>query len=583
MLKGTIGALIVAGLVMLACTGDAWAQEKVKVGTFEYFYGTAKVKEIGATGTFIQVEDSWLDRGLYKGDEVVTGAESKLEIAIESTKVEMLDSTFAVMDKTDEGLYVIHMKKGSITAHIKTEVFQLRVYNQTIQGKGCVVNVKTLPDNDVVVTALSGAAYVENEYGAILIIPREQAVTISYDRLRRVYIFRPSPENRENFGVIPKGEKDKIDLGRTEEYVLSEDGKGEIRKFVVPGTGADAEPAPKPVRIFSINALMSYDWFESSADVYYFDGEKETFNTKRASLAVGTKFQFAEIFLGIDAVRDNPLEDLWLRLFFHEKEKAFNFKIGQMHVPFGIQAQTYPHDLLLPDYSLAVKYAFAGIQGTPGTSDLDYLFDTGFQIGGEFELFAGMDLQYNVGFFNGEKRVTNETNDRKTAIGRLGLNFSDKFILGGSSYDGELFSHANRISRRRNGIDFRIKGGQVTIQGEYIWAEDNPVVGKKYNITEGYYLEGGLGLGAVRAGWDKLTLVCRIDMLDPPKGLVNPGAENQHARVTAYAFGFIWKMSEEVKFTAMFETMDQGKDRYLAPLEKADIDQKAIFQFNISF
>jgi hypothetical protein len=594
--------------MLFVCVDSVSGQEKTRLGRFTVrFYGTVRVKEIGATGTFVKLKDTWRDKGVYKGDEIVTGEESRAEIKIESTSVELLDNTQVVMDKTDEGLYVVHMERGSITAHIETDIFQLRVLNQTVYGKGTSVNIKVEPNKDIIISTLSkarAAAYIENEYGAILIVPPEQVVTIKYRPLRRLYIFRPSAKNREDFGVLPKGEKDMVRISNTREYIVGEDGKGTVRDFA---TGEPDKPKPlasKPVRIFSINTLIRYDWFEYSYDPliygrdhYFYTGGQETFDTTRASLGIEIKHKFAEVFLGIDAVKDNPLEDLWLKLFFPEKKDAICLKIGQMHLPFGRQVQTYPQDLLLPEYSLAVKYAFASVRVARDTlsdpdylnldylnsSDLDYLFDTGCQVCGEFELFADLNVQYSAGFFNGERRATNETNNSKAAVGRLGLNFSDSFFIGGSVYDGEIYSHANRISRRRTGIDFRIDGGRLTLQGEYIWAEDNPVVGKKYNITEGYYLEAGLRLDAIKEGWDKFTFIARIDLLDPPKGMLNRSALHQHEKVSAYAFGLVWKISDEVKFTAVFETLDQGRDRYLAPLEKAEMDQRAIFQFNISF
>lgn len=587
MLNRAVGVLLAVGLALAFGAHTALAQENVRVGRFSHFYGDAKVKEVGATGTYVQLQDTWLNQGVYKGDEVVTGEDSKVEIMIESTKIELLDRTHVVMDKSDEGLYLVNMVRGSVTAHIDTDVFQLRALNQTVFGKGkAVVNVRVEPNNDIIIKAISGASFVFNEYGATIIIPEMQVVRIKYDRLRREYIFRPAAGNTTDLGVRPKGARKEIEIQADKEYVVSEDGTGELRKMAEDRAGGEEGPRPKPERerTFSVDALVRYDWFETDRDIYWYIGEKETFKTTRASLCVSTKYRFAEVFLGVDAVQDNPLEDLWLRLFIPEHEKLLGLKVGQMRVPFGAQVRLYPQELLLLEYSSAVKYAFASTQGDPASSDLDYLFDAGIQIHGSFEVFAGMNLEYNGGFFNGEKRVTAETNENKASIGRLGLNFSDSFMLGGSSYEGEIGSGAGSFSRRRNGIDFKINAEQFVLLGEYIWAEDNPKGGdKKYNVTEGYCVEIGFGLGLLKENWDKWMLVSKMDILDPPKGLVNPGSLHQHVKTTAYAFGITWRMSDEVRFTAVFETLDQGKERYLDPIDKSDVDQRAIFQFNISF
>lgn len=596
MVNRSVGALLAIAFVLIVCVGSLFAQERPKIGRFSDFYGDAKVKEVGATGTFVQLQDTWLNMGVYKGDELVTGQDSYVKVMIETTKVELHEKSRASIDMTDEGLYLVNLVKGSITAHIETDVFQLKVLNQTIYGKGAVVNVKIRPNRDIIIKAESGAPYIDNEYGATLVVPQEQVVTIKYDRLKRQYVFQPSAENTINLGVLPKGKKDPVEITNWEEFVINEDGEGNVREFKA-GPKRPEPRTPWPKRKFSINALVRYDWFDSDRDIYWYRGEKETFKTTRASLGIATTYKFAEIFLGIDAAKDNPLEDLYLRLFIPKKEKLFNVKIGQMQVPFGSQVRMRPENLLLLEYSQAVKYAFASVQGDPDSSDLDYLYDSGIQLCGELELFAGVRFEYGAGIFNGEKRVTSETNDGKAVIGRIGLNFSDSFTVGVSTYEGEIWitpgDRYSTMSRRRNGIDFKIQADQFILQGEYIWAEDNPATlsslpatyghGTKYNITEGYCLEMGLGLSVLKESWKKWMLVAKLDVLDPPKGLVNAGAEHQHLKSTIFAAGLVWQLSDEVKFSAVFETLSQGNDRYTAPLKEGDANQRAILQFNISF
>jgi hypothetical protein len=185
--------------------------------------------------------------------------------------------------------------------------------------------------------------------------------------------------------------------------------------------------------------------------------------------------------------------------------------------------------------------------------------------------------------FNGEKRVTADTNFSKTSIGRVGFNFSDKFIFGGSSYDGETTISSKRYARLRNGVDVRINGGDFILQAEYIWAYDNVFSGKKQDLTEGFCVDIVFGMGLVSENWKKLKLIGRYDVLLPAYGLVEAGSKEQHVASTITSFGLVWQITNELRFTALFESLNQGEERYPAPLEQSDADQRAIFQFNISF
>ncbi len=590
-------AVLAVMLVFVIGSSGLLAQERVKLGRFTDFAGNAQVKEIGATGTYVQLQDTWLNQAVYKGDELLTLEDSYIEIMIESTKVELFDGTHITMDKTSEGLYVVNMTRGKLTSHIKTDVFHIRVLNQTVYGKDTVVSVKVEPDRDIVIKAISGAPYVENEYGATLAIPEEQVVIISYDRLRRHYIFRAHPDNVNNFGVLPKGATKHIAVPNGKEFVAYEDGRGELRDpSKGPGWQPPGDKKPGTKRKFSISALIRYDWYEYRDDVFFYDGGRETFTTAQAELRIDSRYKFLHFKIGVDAVEDNTLTDLWLRLFIPKHEDIINLKIGQMQVPFGIQPQLGAEELLLANYSQAVKYAFCSTQGDPDPAvwDLDYLYDVGVQAYGELEFIRKVKLQYSAGLFNGEKRVTADSNSRKAGVGRLGLNFGDSFIVGASAYDGDIGTRPAIFSRRRNGIDMKIDTGQFILQGEYIWAEDNPEVGKKYNITEGYYLEMGLGLGLLMESLEKWMFVAKVDILDPPRGvgIVNPNAEHLHQKSTLVAAGLAWEISEHVKVIAVFETINQGKDRYeesyildprLNPLGKNEADQRAVFQLNINF
>ncbi len=597
MLRRFAGALFTAGLCVLLCTGSVYAQEKVRLGTWTHFSGEAKVKEEGATGAFTQLKDTWEDRGIYKGDEFLTGQDSKVELMFESTKVVLQERSRITVDKTDEGLYVVELVKGSIEAHIETVIFQLRVSNQLIYGRDAAVKASMEPNTDVIVKGISGATYVENEFGPTVIVLEGQVVTIGYDRLKRQYTFSPSIENTVSIYVLPKGAAKPVEFPEEKEYIVSEEGKGEFRDIPRgPSIPVGVGKPPKFERLFSIDVLVRYDCFEHYDDVFFYEGERESFKTGRAALSIDTRHKFTQLYIGLDASRDgNPLEDLWVRLFPPKNEKAFSFKFGQMRIPFGAQAQAYPEDLPALEYSQAIKYAFATTQGDPAASDLDYLYDVGGQICGEFELFSGLRLQYNAGIFNGEKRNTADTNEYLAVIGRIGLNFSDSFMLGASVYDGDVKLDVGgprlvRFARLRNGADLRIKAEQFELLAEYIWAYDNMSVGKKSDIAEGWFVEVGFGLGLVKAGWEKLKLVGRYDVLLPPFGMVDPTTTSleRHPASVQTSFGLAWQISNEVKFSAIFQTTKQGEERfgvdYLGrPLTESDADQRVILQFNVSF
>jgi hypothetical protein len=627
MLNRCISALLAAGLTLIVCVGVVLAQERIRLGRFDDFSGQAKVKEVGATGTYVQLQDSWVNQGVYKGDELVTGEDSYMRFLIETTKVELHSNTHVIMDQSEEGLYVVNVTRGEITAHIKTDVIQLGVLNQTIYGKGTTVNIKIKPNKNIIIKALAGAPYIDNEYGATIVVPEQQTVTISYDRLKREYTFLPHTSNTIDLGVLPKGERVPIEITVGKEYVILEDGRGTLQETVEEKGVIPTPRKPKPEKIFGVNAIVRYDWFESYKELAWYRGKKETFEASRANVRIGTKFSFAEVRLGVDAVKENhnPLEDMWLRLFIPKYENVLNFKVGQMQVPFGAQCQTYPEDLLALEYSQAVQYAFASVQGRADTqypdleeyvANLDYLYDVGFQVYGEFEFFSGFRFLYSAGLFNGEKRVTLEQNESKAGAGRLAVILGDVLTIGGSGYDGELWlpmregytgtiwpRRYNSISRRRNGIDIRIDAGKFVLQGEYIWAEDNlrtvtqiPGMypgelgtGAAYNVTEGYYLEAGFNLGLVKESWDKFTIIAKVDLLDPPKDsyVVNPKSTHSHSKSILYAFGAVWKITDNVKLTALFSVLDMDRERYKPAsdplLEKGDIDQRAIFQFTMSF
>jgi hypothetical protein len=595
MLRRFVGALLITGLCVLLCAGSVYAQDKVRLGTWTHFSGEAKVKEEGATGAFTQLKDTWEDRGIYKDDEFLTGEDSKVELMFESTKVILQERSRIKVGKTDEGLYVVELVKGSIEAYIETVIFQLKVSNQLIYGRDAAVKASMEPNTDIIVKGISGATYVENEFGPTVIVLEGQIVTIGYDRLKRQYIFTPSIENTVSIYVLPKGAAKPVSFPEDKQYIVSEEGKGEFRDIPRgPEIEGITTRPPKFERKFSLDVLVRYDWFEYYDRIYYYEGERETFKANRARLTIDTKHKFAQLSIGLDATRDgNPLEDLWVRLFFPKNENAFNFKFGQMPVPFGVQAQSYPEDLSALEYSQAIKYGFATTHGDYATSDLDYLFDIGGQIYGEFELLGGLKLQYNVGLFNGEKRNTNDANVYLAAIGRIGFNFSDAFVIGASAYDGDIKVDEGgprlvRYSRLRNGADLRIKAEQFELLAEYIWAYDNMSAGKKGDIAEGWFVEINFGLGLVKTGWEKVKLVGRYDVFLPPYGMVEPGFLEQHPASVQTSFGFAWQISKEVCFSAIFQTTKQGEERYGVdslgrPIAESDADQRAIFQFNVSF
>lgn len=582
--------LLAVAVVSIALTDTGLAQERRRVAIISYFSGQAKVREKEATGIFVQMQDTWINKAIYKGDEIVTGEDSSVVVMIESTRVELFDNTHVEFDITDEGIYVVNMTKGNVTADIKTLVFQLRMINQEnvnkVSGEGSTVNVKFESNTDMVITSEAGTAYVTNEYGPALELYPNQSVTIIYDRLKREYIFHPGIGNYMTLSLLPKdADKFKPLLPREKEYVISSDGTGVLRELRRrPGS----EPPPKkpPRREFAVNALIRYDWFEYYQDIWYYQGGREGFDTTRARLSIDTKYEFAQLYLGVDAAKPDALEDLWLALFIPEHENVIRLKVGQCRLPFGIQAQQYPEELDLLEYSQGITYAFACPNGDPDqfVPDLDYLFDAGAQLCGEFEIVAKVKLQYNAGFFNGEKRSTPDLNVRKTIVSRLGLNFNDTLTLGTSTYSGKIGSDLDRLSRRRN-IDFRIDAGEFTLQGEYIWAEDSPTGDNKEYVTEGYYVEMKFGLKLLRETWKKWRLVARWDMLDPPRDMVDSGARNRHPKSTMASVGLVWQISDRVKFTALFQALSQGKDRYLdtGKPEKSDANQRAILQFNISF
>jgi len=587
MLNRCVGLLLAVLFIAVLFSGSAVAQERQSLGKFTDFYGSSTVKEVGATGTHVALQESWLGQSIYKGDELVTGLDSYIQIMIESTLVDLFEKTKAVVNSTEEGLYVVEMFRGNVTAHIDTDVFQLQVMNHTVYGKNSVVvGIKVQPNRDILITTVSGAAYVDNEYGATLIVPEKHAATIKYDRLKREYIFQPSFSNSGEIAVRPKDEKETVKVPVGEEYVVTEEGKGHLRKIDMKTMKEidDLEIKLPPFeRKFSMKALVRYDWYESYKNAYWYCGEEEQFKTTSAWLGIGTKYKFAEVFLGIDAVKDNALDEIWLQLFMPEREDLLKLKIGQMRVPFGFQATQRPDELLLLEYSQSIKYAFASTQGDPVSSDLDYLYDRGLLLSGRMELLTNTYFEYSAGIFNGERRVTSESNFSKTSIARLGFNFNNKFIFGGSTYDGETTIGSERYGRLRNGFDMRINAGEFLLQAEYIWAYDNILAGKRQDLTEGFCVDIVFGLGLVSENWKKLKLIGRYDVLLPPYGLVEPGFVEQHVAAEATGFGFVWQMSDQVKFTALFESLSQGEERYTLPLEKTDMDQRAIFQFNISF
>ncbi|MCX7703862.1 MAG: hypothetical protein N2234_07185 [Planctomycetota bacterium] len=570
-------AKIFLTLIMVLVGVSVFGQELQPVGRIEDGWEYAEIKNPRPTDEFMKFHRDWQRREIFVGSELRTtrGEKSQFELAfLDDSFVEMHPGSRIVVKK-DKDVVVLEMAQGGVTVFSGGRLIVKTPEGTLKAERGFQYSVQIGKEGrEAEYVSTKGELLVENRLGVVFAVKEGAKALLKYDEKSDTYSLLVAPESKGE--VFLRG-KEEQKLGVDGVALLSGEGK-----FVVKEKGAPPEAEKKIIigeglkaKFEFVFVFSGYD-YEQSAEYNYYRGQTDRFGLEKAELIVKGEFKdFLSACISADGSKDEMLNNAYVELFHPEYKEKFALRFGQFRVPFGKEVQEGVEKLLFGDRSLGVQYGFCGLQGAPNSSDSGLMYDIGFAISGYLigkKEEDGFAIDYNTGFFNGAGRNSTENDSRKTFCGRLGIRLAKWLIIGGSYYDGRTTTAKEEYHRRRRGADISLHLGFMKLSGEYIYAVDDPRVGKHGNDTESFYLQGQMPLGFFGSFFETLSLIFRYEVMDPALNSIPGISKDDWEKVTRWDIGFRVDMSKNVAMILFFQHLDQGDIRYPLGVEVEESD-----------
>jgi len=582
----------VRGLLLVAAVGMvvfALAAEDV-VAVIEQAYEKPELKEPSAHASFQVIRETWSDRTVVNGSLISTqrGENSFVDLRIKDPGGSWIrvkrNSLIKLLKEGD--LYYADVTKGN---------FEVRAAGRFILRNKAAQVEATRGTFYEAFFAEDGSITIKVKHGSLLVVTKEGVRFQMKDGARGKLEFDPS-RGRFFFAVSKKSEVPVIAVGKEE------------RKEVLPGYAADLPGgglfgvrriSPKEKEVyhrykvkcsFGFASVMRGSYFDDDNTYGYYVGGLDDFDILKAEAHIlGTYYNYARFKLALDGSTSKPTNEAWVEFPLDpmrnwEQEHLAIMRFGQMRLPFGLNVSVPREELALPFYPFIVRYGFCGLQARmpqdytdpEDAADLDMRFDLGVLVYGRpiigMHKTTGFDLRYAVGVFNGTGRNADEDNHRKLFCGKLEFVFG-KFVLGGGYYDGGTGRHADEIHRRRRGAYVKLNLSWLVLSGEYIYAVDDPRVGKDYNDSEGFYVEVDFGFNALWERARNLHLIFRWERLLPAPKSMSSLAPGEVPEVTVMAVGLRWNIKKWIALVAAWEKIDQGSERYPTGFKPEEADE----------
>jgi phosphate-selective porin OprO/OprP len=256
---------------------------------------------------------------------------------------------------------------------------------------------------------------------------------------------------------------------------------------------AGEEKESSPVTSSRALKLSGYTQFLYTAQ----DEGNDGFSIRRARLSLaGDLLKNVHYKIQFDAVKSPILLDCHVDVAFSD---AAGLRLGQFKVPFSQESLLSAQDVDTVNRSQPVTKL------SPGQD----IGSSGRDIGAI--LFGKLPaIEYSVGLFNGSGINKADTNEHKDFAGRVVFHPVGFLALGASLYDGEYSAAANspKTRRDRNGYEFALHAGDLTVRGEFIRAWDGDTTRVGWYVQAGYFLLPGKLLGLIkRDSYDQDTKV----------------------------------------------------------------------------
>lgn len=563
---------------------SVFAQELETVGRIVDGWEYAELKDPRPTSEFMKYSDKWEHKEIFVGSELRTtrGDRSEFELMfIDGSYVCMLPRTQIVVGKEGENVS-LSMKIGGLKITSGGKLLVITPEGNLRAEKGAEYRVILEKDGkEAEYTAVKGDLVVTNRLGVSFTLKEGAQAFLRYNPEEDSYSLVIAPESKARVTVKGKDETHEVGVNGLVRLLgaggFSVEKVGETpkeRRLHVIVEGLEAK--------FGFNLLFGGCDYEVDANYNYYRGGIDRFELGKAEFVVkGELKNYLTILLSADARKDEVLNNAYLQVAFSEKKYLPSFRFGQFRIPFGIELQKGTESLLFADYSLITKYGFCGLQAQPDSYDADLMYDIGVAVYGYLigeekpEGDAGyFAVDYRAGVFNGAGRNGTENDTKKTSSSRLGIRLAKWLSIGGSYYDGSTTTATEEYHRYRRGADITFDFDFFKLTGEYIYASDDPRVGKHGNNTEGFYIQGQLPLSFLGDAemFKETSFIFRYEVMNPAFKSIPGISRDDWEKVTRWDVGFRYEASENIAFILFFEHLDQGDIRYPLGVKVGEAD-----------
>ncbi|MCX7704107.1 MAG: hypothetical protein N2234_08450 [Planctomycetota bacterium] len=286
----------------------------------------------------------------------------------------------------------------------------------------------------------------------------------------------------------------------------------------------------------------------------------------------------------------------WLYVEFPLLEKfkeCFKLRVGQFIKPFGRQTRTFPYELPFGRYGQIYEWLFDDEVG---------FYDTGFSAYGSKTLnFLKLDLKldYELGFFNGERMNERDTGDQKATCGRIELSskklaallpfkcnlfsFGFSYFNGGRREINDAYD-TKFLKRRYYGFDVELRclGNRLGLLFEYVSASDDlfyvdsmlgiPII-ELNRVTDGWFVELGYfvwvnkrldsenaPIAELRKRLFGLQIAFLLDVLNMPPNWKMEVATGESSRpMNIYGLAVSYDIRWNIKLQVILARLDYGR------------------------
>ena len=579
-----MSVVAVAVVVLVAADEDV-------VAVIEQPYEKPELKDPGANTCFQVIRETWKDKSVLNGSLISTqrGENSSVDLRIKDNGGSWIrvkrKSLIRLLRKGV--LYYGDVTKGDFEVRAAGGFILRNKVAQVEATRGTVYEASFTEEGSVALTV---------KRGSVLLVTKQGVRFQMRDGARAKLEFDPS-RGRLSLVVSDKSEAPVIAVGKWERkevlpgYAVGFRG-GELLDIRRSTPREKARPYLKMKCFVGFAGVMRGSYFEDDNTYGYYVGGLDDFDILKAEAhIVGRYHNHARFKLALDGSTSKPTNEAWVEFLLDpmqnwEDEHLAVIRVGQMRLPFGLNVGVPREELALPFYPFIVRYGFCGLQTRmpedkifakpEDAANLDMLFDLGVMVYGRpivgMRRATGFDVRYAAGVFNGAGRNAQEENHRKLFCGKVEFAWW-RLTLGGSYYDGGTGRHAEELHRRRRGAYIRLDLSWLVLSGEYIYAVDDPRVGKDHNDSEGFCVEADFGLGALWKKAGDLHFILRWERLLPAPKSMPSLAPGKVPDVTVVALGLRWNIKKWIALVAAWEKIDQGSQRYPGGLEPEEANE----------